>query len=59
MRVTGIACTALLIFAGTAAARAAELTSGIEVDGSVPAYTSTKCGGADDGVELGKALCYT
>ncbi len=50
----------LLAVAGASAAWAAEeLKSGIAVDGSVPAYACTKCGGADDGVEVGKSLCYT
>lgn len=38
---------------------AAELQSGIAVGESVGPYSSTKCGGIDDGVEVGKALCYT
>lgn len=40
-------------------AQADELKSGIEVGGKVVSYKSTKCGGADDGVENGKTLCYT
>ena len=59
MRVTAVAGAAMLVFAGAHAARAAEITSGIAVDGKVGAYSSTKCGGADDGVEVGKSLCYT
>ena len=59
MRIIALAGAAMLLVAGAAAACAADLTSGIAVDGSVPAYKATKCGGADDGVEVGKSLCYT
>jgi len=50
---------AALIVMGVVAARAAELKSGIPVDGRVSAYKATKFGGGDDGVESGKSLCYT
>ena len=38
---------------------AAEVKSGIEVGKSVGTYSSTKCGGIDDGVKEGQSLCYT
>ena len=59
MRMTAMVGAAMLMVAGGSMARAADLTSGIAVDGKIGAYSSTKCGGADDGVEIGKSLCYT
>jgi hypothetical protein len=41
------------------AANAEEFSSGIPVGGRIGAYTSTKCGGIEDGVDVGKSLCYT
>lgn len=38
---------------------AAEVESGIEVDGKIGAYRTTKVGGCEDGVKVGKSLCYT
>lgn len=58
MRVIGAVGAAVVILAASAAS-AVELKSGIPVDGRVPKYKATKCGGGDDGVELGKSLCYT
>ena len=37
----------------------AEVKSGIEVGKSVGTYSTTKCGGIDDGVKEGQSLCYT
>ena len=37
----------------------AEIKSGIEVGVSVGTYSTTKCGGIDDGVKEGMSLCYT
>ncbi len=59
MRVTAAVGAAMLMVAGGSCARAADLTSGVPVDGKISAYSCTKCGGADDGVEVGKSLCYT
>ncbi len=60
MRIGAAVGAAMLLVAGASAAWAAEeLKSGIAVDGAIGAYASTKCGGADDGVEVGKSLCYT
>jgi hypothetical protein len=59
MRMTTAVGAAMLMVAGAGLARAADLTSGVPVDGKIGAYSSTKCGGADDGVEIGKSLCYT
>ena len=54
-------CVALgaAMFLIASAACAADVTSGIAAGGSVPAYGATKCGGVDDGVAVGKSLCYT
>jgi hypothetical protein len=59
MRVTGVMGAAALVLASTASLYAAELKSGIPVGGSMPKYQATKCGGGEDGVELGASLCYT
>jgi hypothetical protein len=59
MRISAVVGAAMLMVAGGSCARSADLTSGIAVDGKIGAYSSTKCGGADDGVEIDKSLCYT
>lgn len=38
---------------------AAEATQRPDVGDYIPSYASTKCGGIDDGVEVGKTTCYT
>lgn len=48
--------TALLL--GAAVVDAGELKSGLQVGQSVPAFQVVKCGGSDDGVKIGKQLCY-
>ena len=58
MRVTRVMGAALLVVASASAVHA-ELKSGVPVGGKITPYKGTKCGGADDGVELGKPLCYT
>ena len=58
MKVAGIV-GAVLVLSAVSAVGAEELKSGIPVDGRMPKYKSIKCGGGDDGVELGKSLCYT
>lgn len=59
MRVARIVVSAALVLATAGTSYAAQLKSGIPVDGKVPKYKATKLGGGDDGVELGKPLCYT
>jgi hypothetical protein len=49
---------AVAAFALSTAACAAELECGLGVDGSVGAYKVVKAGGLDDGVAVGKSLCY-
>ena len=43
---------------GGSALVAAEIESGLKVGEGVPAFQVVKIGGADDGVENGKQLCY-
>jgi len=38
---------------------AAEVESGIPEGGRIGVYTTVKCGGAEDGVKVGRSLCYT
>jgi hypothetical protein len=59
MRVTGVMGAAVLVLAGATALHAAELKSGIPVGGKMGKYEATKCGGGEDGVEVGDSLCYT
>ena len=33
--------------------------SGIDVGGKIGTYKATKCGGVDDGIDVGKLLCFT
>ena len=48
--------TALLL--GAAVAGAEELKSGLQVGQPVPAFQVVNCGGSEDGVKVGKQLCY-
>jgi hypothetical protein len=59
MRTASVFGAAALLLTMAAASAAAELISGIEVGGKIGPYSTTKCGGIDDGVEVGKSLCYT
>jgi hypothetical protein len=59
MRIARLWGAAALIVMTANSAGAGELKSGIPADGRMVKYKSTKCGGGDDGVELGKSLCYT
>ena len=59
MRLTGILGVAVMLAAGAGAVCATELKSGIPVGGRMPRYMAVKCGGGNDGVKLGKSLCYT
>jgi hypothetical protein len=49
---------AAALFALAAAACAAEPSCDLGVGDSVGAYKVVKAGGGDDGVEVGKTLCY-
>ena len=49
---------AVAAFALSAAACAEDAKSGLGVGDSVGAYKVVKAAGLDDGVEVGKSLCY-
>ena len=49
----------LVVMLLTTSVAAGEIESGIEVDGKIGKYRCTKTAGADDGVKVGKSLCYT
>lgn len=48
-----------LILFGANIVFAAESSARPDVGDDIPSYASTKCGGIDDGVMVGKTLCYT
>jgi hypothetical protein len=50
---------ALLVTFFVCAAGAAELESGTPVGEKITSYRCVKVGGVDDGVKVGKELCYT
>jgi hypothetical protein len=49
---------AVAAFALTTAACAEDVKCGLGVGDSVGAYKVVKAGGLDDGIEVGKSLCY-
>ena len=59
MRMFSMAGGAALLMATTSLLSADELQSGIDVDGKIGAYRTTKVAGCEDGVKVGKSLCYT
>jgi hypothetical protein len=61
MRVfAAISAVALMfVLVACAQAPAEEPVSGVKVGGSIGSYSGTKCGGIEDGVDVGKSLCYT
>ena len=59
MRVQAILGLAVAFAVCAATSRAAELESGLQVGDRIGAFQAVKCGGAEDGVEVGKQLCYT
>lgn len=54
-----LAAAMAIVSAATTVIAAGELTSGIAVGEKVTTYSSTKCGGIDDGIAVGKSLCFT
>ena len=54
-----LAAAVAIVGAAATVISAGELTSGIAVGEKVGTYTSTKCGGIDDGIAAGKSLCFT
>ena len=59
MKFLSVAGGIALLMASTSWLSAEELQSGVEVDGKIGTYRTTKVCGAEDGVEDGKSLCYT
>ena len=59
MRTLSLVGGVALMMATASMLSAEELQSGIEVDGKIGAYRCTKIAGSEDGVEVGKAFCYT
>ena len=59
MRFMTVAGGVAILMACTSWLAAEELQSGVEVDGRIGAYRTTKVCGAEDGVDDGKSLCYT
>ena len=59
MRTLQILGGVAVLVASAAVLPAADLESGIEVDGKIGAYRTIKVAGCDDGVKEGKSLCYT
>lgn len=57
MRALATLSVAAALLAGTSVF-AEELQSGLAVGKSVPAFQVVKCGGIEDGVAVGKQLCY-
>ncbi len=44
---------------GSAVLESAILESGFPVGGRMPKYLATKVAGGEDGIKLGRSLCYT
>jgi hypothetical protein len=57
MRIVSLFAAATLMF--TASSPSLATDSGIEVGGKIGTYKATKCGGVDDGISVGKKLCFT
>lgn len=57
VRTAGLAM--MLVACAGAVAQAADVESGVQVGGSIGTYSTTKCGGVEDGVREGASLCYT
>ena len=57
MRTVSLFSVAALVLAMSSYSLAVD--SGIEVGGKIGKYRATKCGGVDDGVTVGKSLCFT
>ncbi|MEQ8789028.1 MAG: hypothetical protein RIC55_22135 [Pirellulaceae bacterium] len=58
MRTTILGAMALLLTC-TPMISAEEADDRLDVGDYIPSYASTKCGGVDDGVAVGKTTCYT
>ena len=49
----------MLLCTAASCLRAEGFTSGIPVGDPIGSYSCTKSGGTDDGIDVGKSLCYT
>ncbi len=59
MRTLSLLGGVALLMATASFLSAEEFQSGIEVDGKIGKYRTTKIAGCADGVDAGKSLCYT
>jgi hypothetical protein len=50
---------ALALLAAATSIRAADISSGMAPGEKVGTFSATKCAGVDDGIAVGKSLCYT
>ena len=57
MRTASLFSAAALVLAMSSCSPAAD--SGIDVGGRIGTYKATKCGGVDDGIDVGRSLCFT
>lgn len=58
MRSVAVLGAAAAVLLCTSVGSAEELKSGLQVGQSVPAFQVVKCGGPEDGVNVGQQLCY-
>lgn len=59
MQNKNLALSIALVLTCAACLRAAGPGDRLDVGDYIPSYASTKCGGIDDGVAVGKTTCYT
>ena len=59
MRIPAMTGVLALLVLAASAVNAAELKSGLQVGDSIVTYTGEKCGGIQDGIAVGRNLCYT
>jgi hypothetical protein len=59
MRTSATMGVLVLFVLAASAVNAAELKSGLQVGDPIVTYTGEKCGGIQDGIAVGRNLCYT
>jgi hypothetical protein len=59
MRILATMGVIALFVLAASSVNAAELKSGLQVGDPIVTYTGEKCGGIQDGIPVGKNLCYT
>ena len=59
MRISATMGVLALFVLAASSVNAAELKSGLQVGDPIVTYTGEKCGGIQDGIAVGKNLCYT